>query len=120
MFLNFSNHPSSLWSVEQVQAARQYGEIVDLPFPDVDPCADEAAIASFVCEYFEKVKSLGTPDEVTVHLMGEFCFTYSMLNVLREHGYQCIASTSSRKVVIEDGAKKVFFEFCAFRKYWLQ
>ena len=33
MFVNFSNHPSSLWSENQRKEAEKYGEIVDLKFP---------------------------------------------------------------------------------------
>lgn len=43
MLLNLSNHPSSLWCDEQIKAAETlFGEIVDLPFPQVDPNGDEA------------------------------------------------------------------------------
>ena len=37
MFLNFTNHPSSNWTKKQLQEAQKYGEIVDLPFPQVEP-----------------------------------------------------------------------------------
>lgn len=37
MFVNFSNHPSSLWSENQRKEAEKYGEIVDLKFPSVNP-----------------------------------------------------------------------------------
>lgn len=118
MLINLSNHPSSLWSSEQLKAAEQYGDIVDVPFPNVDPYATEHALSSLVAEYYAKVESIGSPNEVIVHLMGEFCFTYSMLNLLKKHGYKCIASTTNRRVVLEDGIKKVYFDFCTFRKYW--
>ena len=37
MFINLTNHPSATWSEEQLKAARQYGEIVDLHFPIIEP-----------------------------------------------------------------------------------
>lgn len=37
MFINFSNHASTRWGVPQKQAAKKYGEIVDMQFPNVDP-----------------------------------------------------------------------------------
>ena len=37
MFINFSNHPSVRWSAEQTAAAIEFGDIVDVPFPDVLP-----------------------------------------------------------------------------------
>ena len=44
MFINFSNHPSQIWSREQTDAARGYGAIVDVPFPAVPPDASEEEI----------------------------------------------------------------------------
>ena len=35
MFVNFSNHPVERWGKEQKQAAQEFGEIRDFPFPDV-------------------------------------------------------------------------------------
>ena len=32
MFINHTNHPSH-WLDEQLAAAHQYGEVVDIPFP---------------------------------------------------------------------------------------
>ena len=37
MFINFSNHASTRWGVPQKQAAKKYGEIVDVQFPNVNP-----------------------------------------------------------------------------------
>ena len=33
MFINHTNHSSKYWSDEQLVAARQYGDIIDMPFP---------------------------------------------------------------------------------------
>lgn len=46
VFINCSNHPSERWSREQKQAAEGYGEIVDLPFPEVDPSWDAGQVRS--------------------------------------------------------------------------
>ena len=35
VFVNFTNHPSETWEEKQIEAAHQYGKIVDLPFPNV-------------------------------------------------------------------------------------
>lgn len=34
MFINLTNHPSDKWSKEQLEAARKYGEVVELVFPN--------------------------------------------------------------------------------------
>ena len=33
MLINLTNHPLSKWDEAQLQAAAQYGECVDIPFP---------------------------------------------------------------------------------------
>lgn len=37
VFINCSNHPSETWCAEQKKAAEEYGRIVDIRFPEVDP-----------------------------------------------------------------------------------
>ena len=119
MLINLSNHPSSKWNSEQTEAAnRLYGEIVDLPFPQVDPNGDEAYVARLVDEYAGKVLQLAGKQPVTVHLMGEMTFTYALVQLLKARGIRCLASTTSRDVVmLPDGTKQVAFHFCQFREY---
>ncbi len=45
VFVNFSNHPSSRWSKEQMAAAEKYGRVIDEPFPAVPADMDEAGVA---------------------------------------------------------------------------
>ena len=116
MFLNLCNHPSSQWSESQLFAAKEYGEIIDLPFPYIDPGASEADIAVLADSFFLRVKSMGEAENITIHLMGEFSFTYALLYRLRKEGYDCVVSTSARNVVMRDGVKEVVFDFVRFRK----
>lgn len=116
MLLNLSNHPSSQWSESQLFAAKEYGEIIDLPFPSVDPWASEADIAVLADSFFLQVKAMGEVENITIHLMGEFSFTYALLCRLRKEGYDCVVSTSTRNVVMRDGVKEVIFNFVRFRK----
>ena len=37
VFINLSNHRSENWGNDQIEAASRFGEIVDLPFPNVEP-----------------------------------------------------------------------------------
>ena len=119
MLINLSNHPSSKWNSEQTEAAnRLYGEIVDLPFPQVDPNGDEAYVARLVDEYAGKVLQLAGKQPVTVHLMGEMTFTCAMVARLREMGIGCVASTTARTVTeLANGTKEAIFKFVRFRKY---
>ena len=59
MLLNLSNHPSSGWDAAQLNAARDFGGVVDWPFPAVAPEADEGEIGRLADEYCARV--LATP-----------------------------------------------------------
>ena len=118
MFLNLSNHPSANWSAEQTDAAtRLYGEIIDLPFPVVDPAGDEKYIADLADEYCQKVLALAEGKNITVHLMGEMTLTFAILQRLHAHGVPCVASTTRRETVEKDGVKTSIFKFVKFRHY---
>lgn len=119
MLINFTNHPSALWDTAQLAAAQQqFGYIVDLPFPDIDPAGDEQYISALADLYLDKILSLAQDAQATVHLMGEMTFTVALLNRLRTHNIPCIASTTRRIVeTLPNGDKKVTFQFNKFRHY---
>ncbi|MBO4773879.1 MAG: CRISPR-associated protein [Bacteroidales bacterium] len=118
MFLNLSNHPSANWSAEQTEAAtRLYGEVIDLPFPAVNPAGDEAYIADLADEYCQKVLALAEGKNITVHLMGEMTLTFAILKRLQAYGIPCVASTTRRETMEENGVKTSVFKFVKFRNY---
>lgn len=118
IFINLSNHPSELWSKEQKEAAREYGEIIDLPFPEVRPDADKDIIEALVKEYLAQVLEISQGKTATVHIMGEMTLTFALVKRLQAMGIKCVASTSERIVSMEsDGTKVVKFDFCRFRDY---
>ena len=55
IFVNHTNHPSERWSAEQITAAKVYGEIIDFPFPLIDPSASEEEIIELVQSNLEKI-----------------------------------------------------------------
>lgn len=118
MIINLSNHPSAQWCEEQLIASKQYGGLVDMPFPSVDAYGDEAYIATLVDDYYNKIISLSAENHVVVHLMGEMTFTYSLVNKLKQQGITCLASCTNRNVIeLPGGRKEVSFGFVQFRKY---
>lgn len=119
MLINLSNHPFSSWSTKQRQAAEVYGECIDLPFPAINPSWDEEQIEKLSCEYFDKVIAMGSGHkQVTVHLMGELTFCFSLLRKLQRAGIRCVASCAQRNVEeAPDGVKRVIFAFENFREY---
>lgn len=119
MLINFSNHPLSQWGEKQLNVARElYGEIIDFPFPLVDPTGDELYIKKLVDSFFLKMHSEYKEDRPTIHIMGEMTFVYEMVKRLHGCGYECIASTTNRVVSVRsDGVKESSFEFVRFRAY---
>lgn len=121
MFINLSNHPSANWSEEQKNAAEQLaGPIVDIPFPAVDPYASEEVVSSIADNYCQIVLETACgQDSLVVHLMGEMTLTFALVQLLQACGIPCVASTTKRVTVEQDGIKSSLFKFVKFRKYTL-
>lgn len=118
MLINLSNHPSRYWDDRQIEAARCYGEMVDLPFPIVAPDAKSQALQTLAQDCVQKILSLGEINSITVHIMGEMTFTFMVVTRLKELGIRCVASTTERKVTYNsDGVKQTEFQFVMFREY---
>ena len=113
-FVNFSNHPSFLWEIGQREAALEYGEIVDVPFPDVDPAGDEEYI-HFLAE--ESIARIMEYSPAAVLCQGEFCLAYQVTSMLLEQEILVVAACSKRIVREERNRKEVVFEFRRFRRY---
>ena len=117
MFINFTNHPSSNWSEKQLNAALCYGEIVDLPFPAIEPTFSKDDILHLVQECTRVIMGI-KEGETVVHVMGEMTFTYNMVNALKNKGITCLASTTERITTMTSDGKKVSeFKFVQFREY---
>jgi len=113
MLLNLSNHPSSNWTEPQLAAAG--GNVVDLAFPQVAPDGDEAYIEQLANDYYNKIEAMSNIE--AVHIMGEMNFTYSLVSKLKAHNIRCVASTTKRETVEENGVKISKFNFVRFREY---
>ena len=113
-FINFSNHPSINWSVEQLEKASENGEIVDIAFPEVDPDLDEEGIDKLAAEYVKKIMKY---DIAVVMAQGEFTLCYAVVNKLKENNIRVIAACSQR-ITREEGNKRISeFNFVRFREY---
>lgn len=121
MLINLSNHPSETWSERQLGAARElYGDIVDIAFPAIIPSINEKGIEQLVADYFNRIMEIAINKKVipVVHLMGEFSFTFALVNKLKAAGIDVIVSTSERQTEINaDGSKTIRFDFVRFRNY---
>ena len=118
LFINLSNHPSSQWEEKQINAALQFGEIIDLQFPQVEPNDNNQQIDLLADEYVLKIENMAKGAFVTVHIMGELTFVYAIVSKLKQSGIECYASTSERNVVENNnGLKTSIFKFVNFRRY---
>lgn len=122
MIINLSNHPSSGWSPQQIQAAEaQYGTIVDLEFPVIDPDWETNVISDLANDYLAKILAAveaSADERNAVYTAGEFVFVYQMVKLLEENDVEAVSATSKREV-IEDGEKKIsVFKFVRFRNYY--
>lgn len=120
MLINLSNHPSGRWNLKQLEMAREFGDIRDIPFPHIDPEASGEALQQLAANYLVDIEDYAAKSEnaVVVHIMGELTFCFSLVKQLQNKGIRCIASTTERKVLEEkDGRKTTQFRFVRFRDY---
>lgn len=118
-FINISNHSSKSWSKEQLREARLFGEVIDLPFPDIDPLWDDEKTDALVQKYFEAVTAYEAP---TAMVQGEFVFSYRLVSRLKEANIKTVAACSKRQSVEtadENGitTKTSQFVFEGFKEY---
>lgn len=121
MLINLSNHPYEKWNTSQLEAASLYGEITDIPFPNIPPEYTAEQIRDLASEYLQKCENLIAPDEKSaIHITGELTFCFALIQMLLKKGYKCITATSERDVTDgENGEKIVIFKFKHFREYKL-
>lgn len=116
MFINLTNHPSSGWSEEQLKAAQQYGEIVDISFPNIEPYFTSKEVNELADVVVEGIKELD--EHPVVHVMGEMTFTYAVVSRLKALGITSVASTTERNTIMSPDGKKISeFKFVQFREY---
>ena len=119
MFINHTNHASAKWSTPQEEAARAWGEIEDLPFPDIGADWDEERVAKLA---EESAARLIEKKPHAVLCQGEFTYVYHLVNLLRAAGVTVLAAASRREAVeeqAEDGSVRKIsrFVFTRFREY---
>jgi len=118
LFINFSNHLSCNWSCDQLQAARKYGDIVDINFPSVDPCATNEQIQREALRYARQIIDCSPK---AVLCQGEFTLAFTIANLLKLHGVLVLAACTER-VSVESTENNVTqkiskFKFTSFREY---
>lgn len=119
MFVNFTNHKSAGWSSEQLVAAEEWGEVTDLPFPNVPPEFSAEEVSRLAEEYLSKITKL-KPDAVLVQ--GEMTLAFAVAAGLKKNGITPLCASTERiceTVQGENGATvtRSVFKFVRFREY---
>jgi hypothetical protein len=121
MLVNVSNHPAAKWGTKQLQAALLlYGELCDLPFPNVPPSASEKEVKAMAKALKQDIVKLQAKagENFAVHLMGEMTLCFHLTKILKRSLITVVASTSERRTVENpDGSKTISFDFVQFRQY---
>ena len=131
MLINLSNHEAYkmedgkktyVWKEKQLKAASMYGEIIDIPFPNIPPEYTTEQVQDLAMQYLHKCEELlrTTKKQSAVHVTGEVTFCFALIQMLLRNGYTCLTATSKRDVKEgENGEKIINFKFEHFREYKL-
>lgn len=119
LLVNLSNHPYKDWSEDHKKAAKKYGDVQDMAFPEIDPAMKIDKIKKEIAAaQIDEIKNMCKERRVTVHIMGEMSYTFYVVSQLKAFGIRCICSTSERDTEdLGGGEKKVSFHFKRFRDY---
>jgi hypothetical protein len=120
MLINLSNHNSSKWPENQKATAENlYGSVTDFSFPTINPTWTKEQVAALAEETLNKcLVMLPKTRNNAIHIMGEMTFTYVFVNLAKQKGITCVASTTERLVETNEKGKKVsVFKFVKFREY---
>ena len=127
MFINLSNHPSSEWGDLQLNAAHKCGDILDVPFPAVDPNLSGVEVEDLASDYFNRIERLSDEMKIsmcdlTVMVEDEFTFTYHIVGLLKSAGCHVVSACTKREAIEkknDDGSnvKTAVFRFVQFRSY---
>lgn len=118
MFVNYTNHPSAMWSNKQLAATRPYGKIIDIPFFPVDPSASAEKIQLLASEAVAQILDY-KPDAVLVQ--GEFTLVYHVAGLLKEYGVLTLTACTERiakeQKYSDTVRKESYYRFIQYREY---
>ena len=120
MLLNLTNHPVNHWpDTQRAEAERRWGEIIDLPFPAVDPQAPICAVSAQARNIVQEAAAR-QPDAVLCQ--GEMTMTMALVLYFQMEEIPTYAACSQREATVRkdengDIRKNSCFRFVRFRAY---
>ncbi len=111
-FLNISNHPRSEWCASQLEAAQDLApQILDIPFPQVEPKLSDKKFDKLVKTFFEDLDKQGLIERSShAMVMGDFAMTFALVERLKKANIECWVTTSDRRDANQ------LFQFGQFRR----
>lgn len=116
-FVNFSNLHTNRWSDTMLDAAMDLaddGEIVNVPFPQVDPGASSEQIEIMAKDCLLKIIN---KNPAAVFCQGEFSLCFKVVCLLKENNIPAYTLCNERIISKEDGKSISGFRFVQFRKF---
>lgn len=113
-FVNFTNHAVVCWEEKEKEAAQSYGEIREVPFPNIDPASSEEEIKRLGDVCYEKIMA---ENPAAVLCQGEFTLAVYVIQRLKKDGVPVLAACSKRVVTMTGDEKRSVFHFVKFREY---
>lgn len=114
-FLNISNHPSSSWTSQQLEAAASLGgQPSDIRFPNVDPRWTTEEIEINAADLVSRLDLNGVECGMVA---GEPIMALFVVRELQRLGVTCYSATTERIVEERDGVKTSRFTFVRFREW---
>lgn len=124
VFLNLSNHPIEDWPASQLEAARRLhpeAELIDIPFPSVDPVYSTQEVMGLSKKTWEEVKrDLNKNNQKPVGAMvsGEPILCFGFVEQMQRESVKCYSATTSRLSSTDEyGVKSSTFNFMRFREW---
>ena len=111
MFINISNRPHYEWNTYQYETARAFGEIRDIPFPEVPATVTKDEVKRMAEEVFIESGGLRMLNkEVDVILcQGESSLMWHIVNIFKNTGFTCVVPCFKEEKNQEDGTTKLNF-----------
>lgn len=111
MFVNISNHDSSKWHEAQLNAAKLFGDIQDIKFPQVNPSRLDS---EYILRLADSVLTQLAPKARVVMVQGEYSLTFALVKKLQARKIRCLVACSERQV--NPVNKEQSFNFKGFRE----
>lgn len=117
LLINHTNHPYARWSEPQkLHTTEIYKEVIDMPFPNVDPRMSINDIRLKVIDQLDHLNLSYTNYDILI--TGEMTYVYQYVTEASARRIRCICATTKRHTqTMDDGSILRTFTFIKYRDY---